>query len=88
MTPCQEPGAPSVWPEDWGIGLQGRAKRSQALAMCRTCSEKRDCALLALRALEAGQPPYGIWGGIAFVDVTRQEEKIERLRAVAEMVAA
>jgi hypothetical protein len=56
--------------------------------MCRTCSEKRDCALLALRALEAGQPPYGIWGGIAFVDVTRQEEKIERLRAVAEMVAA
>jgi hypothetical protein len=77
-----------MFPDDWGIGRMGRAKRARALSVCQGCPGQRDCALLALQAVEAGFPLYGIWGGIAFVDVCRQDDKIERLRAMVERTAA
>lgn len=90
MTPCQEPGAPSMFPDDWGIGRHGRAAQSQALALCRFCPYQRQCAERALSAFDnVDLPPYGVWAGIVFLDVSRVDDKIERLRAIAarELVA-
>ncbi len=77
---CQEPGAPSLFPDDWGVGRQGRAKRAQALAICRTCPVVRECGLQALREFDSGLEVYGIRCGIAFTDITRQDRQIARLR--------
>ena len=84
---CAQPGAPSAFPEDWGTGLRGRARKAQALALCRTCPVKRECAIRAIAEFDRGLEQYGIRGGIAFADLdrARQAPKIDRLRA---MVAA
>lgn len=82
MTPCQEPDAPSVFPDAWGIGRRGRARRSQALALCRMCPQKLQCARQALAEVEAGMPLYGVRAGVAFVDVARQDRQVARLRAL------
>jgi hypothetical protein len=81
---CQAPDAPSVFPDDWGAGRQGRAKRAQALAVCRTCSVRRDCGLEALRDFDAGLVVYGIRCGIVFTDITRQDRQIARLRTMVD----
>lgn len=86
-TPCQEPGAPSAFPDDWGIGRHGRAKRSQALALCRMCPQTRACAQKALREVDLGLPLYGIRAGIAFTDIDRQDAKVARLRNLVEAAA-
>lgn len=80
LTPCQEPGAPSAFPDDWGIGRSGRARKAQALALCRLCPQKLECARTALEEVDLGYPLYGIRAGIVFVDVMRQDDKVARLR--------
>ena len=87
MTPCQEPGAPSPFPDDWGTGRHGRAKRSQALALCRACPQKQACARLSLSEVDAGLPLYGIRAGIAFTDIDRQAGQVARLRKLVEAAA-
>ena len=77
---CQAPDAPSVFPDDWGVGRKGRAKRAQALALCRTCAVRRECGLQALREFDSGLDLYGIRCGIAFTDITRQDRSAARLR--------
>ena len=79
---CQAPDAPSPFPDDWGVGRQGRAKRAQALAVCRTCPVRRECGLQALREFDRGLDVYGIRCGIAFTDITRQDRQIARLRTL------
>jgi hypothetical protein len=80
--PCQAPDAPSVFPDDWGVGRHGRAKRAQALAVCRTCTVSRECGLQALREFDRGLDVYGIRCGIVFNDISRQDRKIVRLRTL------
>jgi hypothetical protein len=79
---CQAPDAPSPFPDEWGVGRQGRAKRAQALAICRTCPVRRECGLQALREFDSGLVVYGIRCGIAFTDITRQDRQIARLRTL------
>ena len=77
---CAAPDAPSPFPDDWGTGRHGRARRSRALANCRTCPIRRQCGEEALDEYEAGLDLYGIRGGVVFSDVTRPEAAIVRLR--------
>lgn len=79
---CLEPDAPSVFPDDWGIGRHGRAARCRALSLCRSCPCRRECALQTLREADMGLEIYGVRAGVVFTDVilARQQEPLERLR--------
>jgi len=79
---CEREGAHSPFPDEWGTGRAGRAKRSLALAQCRTCPVRVECATEAVAEHDAGLPLYGIRGGVAFTDVSRPEAGVKRLRGV------
>jgi hypothetical protein len=86
---CSEPGAPSMFADDWGVGRSGRRRRAIALACCRRCAVRQNCGLQALVEVEAGLCLYGVRCGIEFTDVTpsRQQRDVERLRAAVAGVA-
>lgn len=83
---CRQPGAPSPFPDDWGIGRRGVAIHSRALALCRGCPVRILCGQRALEEYESHREVYGVRCGIAFTDVerVRQALKIECLRAILE----
>ena len=88
---CCEPNAPSMFPDEWGVGRHGRRHRAAALSCCRRCAVRQECGVQALAEVDDGLCLYGVRCGIEFTDVTpsRQQRDIDRLRAlVTDMVEA
>src|SRR5262249_45903446 len=84
LAACRRDGAPDMFADQWGVGRDGRRRRSAALATCRACPVRSESGRAALAEIAAGLVLSGVRCGVEFTDVTpsRQSRDVDRLRLV------